>query len=680
MEYIVGAKPVTDYVMDKKLGTRERMKLFSEVCEAVHHGHQKGIIHRDLKPSNILVDSSGQVKIIDFGVARSTDSDMAVTTLQTSVGQLIGTLQYMSPEQCAADPHDIDTRSDVYALGVVLYEMLCERLPYDLKGTVIHEATRVIREQQPPRLSTLNKKLRGDVETIVLKALEKDRDRRYQSASALSDDIRRYLNNEAISARPASVLYQFRMLVRRNRAIFGAASTVFVTLVVGVIVSTLMYLEAENARGQAEQARTSAELQRVQAEEITRFLRSTLASVDPATALGREVTVKEMLDQAAERIDAAFESNPVAEANLRMTIGESYRALGKYRESERHLRAALKLRDEKLGRVSEGVATTLSELGAVLEATGKYEEAASIWTEALDIRRELLGDEHETVAESRTNLGVLLWRQGDYEAAEPLWREALTIRRLRLGDRHPKVAASLSNLGTLLKDKGDYAESEVLHRQALAMRKELLSEVHPSVAESLNNLAALLWDQGKYEEAEALFRQTLVIHRRLHGAEHPDIARSLSNLGEVLAKRGEYDEAVGLVLEAVAMQRKLVGEGQPDVGLMLTALAETLLAKGDLLAAESAAQEAATILRKVLPDRHWLTALAESVWGASLSALSGYSEAEPLLLKAYDVIKATRGEGDNYTLTACQRIIELYEAWGKSDKTATCRTILRDSP
>jgi non-specific serine/threonine protein kinase/serine/threonine-protein kinase len=220
MEYIPNARPITAFAKDKKLGTRDRLRLSARVCDAVHHGHQKGIIHRDLKPGNILVDFNGDPKIIDFGVARGTDSDMAVTTLQTDVGQLIGTLQYMSPEQCVADPHDIDTRSDVYALGVVLYELLCDRLPYTVTRFAMHEATRVIREQAPTRLSTVNKTLRGDVENIAHKALEKDRDRRYQSASEFAQDIRRYLAGEAIIARPPSIVYQLRVFARRNKAVF----------------------------------------------------------------------------------------------------------------------------------------------------------------------------------------------------------------------------------------------------------------------------------------------------------------------------------------------------------------------------------------------------------------------------------------------------------------------------
>ena len=234
MEYIPAAMPITAYGEAKKLGTRERLELFTKVCDAVQHGHGKGIIHRDLKPSNILVDSSGQPKVIDFGVARSTDSDLAVTTLQTDIGQLIGTLQYMSPEQCLADPHDLDTRSDVYALGVVLYELLCGKVPYDVSKAAVFEATRVIQETTPARPSSFSKTLRGDVETVVLKALEKDRERRYRSAAEFGEDLRHYLNDEPISAQPPSLSYQVRMFARKNRTVFRAGVAVILALVVGL--------------------------------------------------------------------------------------------------------------------------------------------------------------------------------------------------------------------------------------------------------------------------------------------------------------------------------------------------------------------------------------------------------------------------------------------------------------
>jgi non-specific serine/threonine protein kinase/serine/threonine-protein kinase len=221
MEYIPGARPITLYAQERHLGVRERLKLLAEVCEAVHHGHQRGVVHRDLKPSNILVDSGGSVKLIDFGVARAVDADFSLTTAQTGVGQLVGTLQYMSPEQCAADSGDIDTRSDVYAIGVVMYEVLAGKLPYDLSGVPVFEAPRIIREQPPERPSSVDPALKGDLSLVMLKALEKDRSRRYQSAAELGQDIRRFLTGEGITARPPSVAYQARVFARRHRSLGG---------------------------------------------------------------------------------------------------------------------------------------------------------------------------------------------------------------------------------------------------------------------------------------------------------------------------------------------------------------------------------------------------------------------------------------------------------------------------
>ncbi|MHC4995701.1 MAG: serine/threonine protein kinase, partial [Planctomycetota bacterium] len=267
MEYITGAKRITEYVRDKGLSTHERLELFLEVAQAVHHGHTKGIIHRDLKPDNILVDSHGRVKVIDFGVARATDSDMAVTTLQTDIGQLIGTVQYMSPEQVEAEPDDLDTRSDVYSLGIVLYETLCGQLPYDVSKLKIYDATRVVREKEAMKLSTIDSKLRGDVETIVAKALVKDRDRRYQSALELAKDIEHYLRDEPISARPPSLTYQVSVFARRNKGLMTGVAAVFGALLLGLAGMSYLYVDTNLARHDAERARASEAAQRQFAEQ-----------------------------------------------------------------------------------------------------------------------------------------------------------------------------------------------------------------------------------------------------------------------------------------------------------------------------------------------------------------------------------------------------------------------------
>ncbi len=324
MEYIVGAKPITEYVKEKDLGTRQRMALFTQVCDAVHHGHQKGIIHRDLKPSNILVDTQGQVKIIDFGVARGTDSDMAVTTLQTDIGQLLGTLQYMSPEQCEGDPHDIDTRSDVYALGVVFYEMLCDRLPYIVTRAAIHEATRIIREEQPSRLTSGSKTLKGEIETIALKALEKDRERRYVSTLAMAEDIERYLKHQPIVARPPSVAYLFSKFVRRRRVPLAVAAVVLLTS------GAAVYFQTQASRARLAVAR-AAELAQA-SKELTR--RAT--DIHEWVQEGKDELALRTCNRALE-LDP---SNPLALRTmgfLRLARGDFRRALDLYNRGLRPL-------------------------------------------------------------------------------------------------------------------------------------------------------------------------------------------------------------------------------------------------------------------------------------------------------------------------------------------------------
>ncbi len=375
MEYVRG-ETLGEYASQRKPSVRQRLALLADICDAVHHAHQKGVIHRDLKPGNILVDEQGQPKILDFGVARATDADVQLTTLQTDVGQLIGTLAYMSPEQVAGNPQELDTRSDVYGLGVLCYQLLTGRLPYDMSGRTIPEAARAIAEDDPAPLSSINRVFRGDLETIVAKALEKDRRRRYQSASDLAADIRRYLSNQPISARPVTTLYQLRKFAGRNRLFVSGVAAAFVLLSAALAQVTWERNRARAAERLAEQRRTEVASQAAKADAIRQFLADMLASVDPAIARDRDtVLLKEVLDDAARRVGEEFGRQPEIQASLHDTIGHTYLMIGLYDQAEHHARQALKLRGESRSQRHADIANNLADLGGALVEKGNLDEA-----------------------------------------------------------------------------------------------------------------------------------------------------------------------------------------------------------------------------------------------------------------------------------------------------------------
>lgn len=497
MEYIPNATPITTFARSKQLGTTELLELFIQVCEAAHHGHQKGVIHRDLKPSNVLVDTAGQAKIIDFGVARSTDSDMAVTTLQTSVGQLIGTLQYMSPEQCAADPQDLDTRSDVYALGVILYELLCDRLPYDITGLEIHQATAVIRDRAPTRLSAIVKTLRGDIETIVLKALEKDRDRRYQSAADLAQDLRRFLNSEAISARPPSMIYHVRIFARRNKALVGSVATVFAILVVASVVSMMAYLNAEDARAKAEVSRLAAvsaqaetEVQRKEAEQnysqakvIRDFFLGTMDFLGRTAKQNRDVTARGLLYQFGEwTSEGELSAEPLAEAVVRLTLARWYAGFGDFPLAEEHIEKALALRQSNLS------------------------------------------ENHPDVLRAKQVKAWILNQQGKFVEAEPLARDSYEGLRLiqQPGERNRGFAFGI--LVENLEGQQKFAEIEDVARSEWEAYRDAHGEEQRGAQDRLNVYWRALHSQGKDDEAVPLAAHYIELKKRSAGKPNARIS------------------------------------------------------------------------------------------------------------------------------------------------------------
>src|SRR5580658_3738389 len=432
MEFIRG-QPLLEYAAAHKLNTRQRLELMAKICEAVHHAHQRGIIHRDLKPGNILVDETGQPKILDFGVARATDSDAHVTR-QTDLGQLVGTLAYMSPEQVLADPLELDTRSDVYGLGVILYELLAGRLPYKISPK-LHEALQTIREEEPTSLSTLSSAYRGDIETIVAKALEKDKTRRYPSAAELAADIRRYLQDEPIMARPASTLYQLQKFARRHKALVLGVAAVFVVLIAGIIVSA-----REASRANAESATSRAISDFLQNDLLAQA--SAVNQSRPNTKPDPDLKVRTALDRAAARITGRFDRQPEVEAAIRDTIGQTYLDLGLYPEARMQLQRALELRRRMLGEKSPETLRTMSRLGYAGYLQGKYPEAEPLLSHALEVQRRVLGPDNPDTLSSMSDLATVYWARGKYPQAEVLNRQTLEIRRRVLGPEHPDTLKS----------------------------------------------------------------------------------------------------------------------------------------------------------------------------------------------------------------------------------------------
>jgi serine/threonine protein kinase len=439
MEFIRGTA-LRQYAEAHQLSSRQRLELMAKVCDAVEHAHQRGIIHRDLKPGNILVDETGQPKVLDFGVARVTDSDVQATR-QTDVGQLIGTLAYMSPEQVTADPLELDTRSDVYALGVILYEMLANRLPYDLSHQ-LHEAARAIREEDPTKLSSINRAYRGDVETIVAKALEKGKGRRYASAAELAADIRRYLADEPITARPASTSYQLQKFARRHKALVTATAMVFAVLVAGVVVSTVEAVKARRAEQTAQAVNDF-----LQNDLLAQASANTQAS--PTNKPDPDLKVRTALDRAAAKIGGKFAQQPEVEAAIRDTIGQTYIDLGLYPQARKQLESALELRRHMLGVKHPKTLKTTSRLGTVVLKQGLFPEAEALLRNSLDMQRSVLGSTHPDTLATMNNLGIVYTDEAKYREAEAILSEALDIRRRVLGPEHPLTVSSITSLANV---------------------------------------------------------------------------------------------------------------------------------------------------------------------------------------------------------------------------------------
>jgi tetratricopeptide (TPR) repeat protein len=671
MELVPGV-PLEEHLLAHPLGepglrsqVRDRLAIFLKICEAINYAHQRGVIHRDIKPSNIVIVSEpgdhalsrarqGEpwIKILDFGLARITDLDEADASVRTHAGQIQGSLSHMSPEQASGNVDEIDLRTDVYSLGVILFQLLTDQSPYDLAGAKLHEALQAIREQPPRKPGDVFGFLRGDLETIVLKALEKEPARRYQSALALAEDVERFLTAQPILAHPPSTRYQLRKLVARHRTFVAGAAVIFVLLVAFGAAMSVMFQQQRRERLRADEARQKAQLEASKAQQVTSFLQQMLASVDPGEALGREVTVREVLDEAARRAETGLAAQPEVAAAVRSTIGLTYMALGLYDAAEPHLRSALATRESLFGENDLEVAGSLNDLAALLWKRGDYPTAEPLFRRALATQRKILGGDNAEVAASLNNLGLLCKEQGRFAQAESLCQESLTLRRKLFGEENAEFALSLSNLATLQQTQGKLAQAEATGREALAVRRSLLGQRHPDVALSLNNLASTLQTEGKYAEAESLMRESLAMGRSILGSEHPSVASTLNNLALLVTYEGKYAEAESLYREALRLYRKQLGDEHPSVASALNNLASLYQTEGKPAQAEPLYRQTLQMRRKLLGREHPGVATSLSNLALVLQDQGKLGEAEPLFRQSLAMRRKLLGDEHPHTANA----------------------------
>ena len=644
----------------EKFALRHAAKLVATIARAVHHAHQRGILHRDLKPGNILLDTQGQPHVTDFGLAKVMSQESSLTQSQLAMG----TPSYMAPEQASGRTKQLTTVADVYGLGVILYELLARRPPF--RGATPAETMRLVAETEPQAPRLLNPEVDKDLETICLRCLEKEPQKRFGSAQALAEDLERWLSGEPILARPISPPEKLWRWCRRKPAIASLAAAVVLLLVTVTVVSMLAARRATMARDaekrervQAEIARTNEVMLRTQAEAkeraakveanklvgLTMFFDEMLKGVGPAVARGRDTQMlKEILDKTAIRVGEDLKNNPEVEALLRSTLGKVYFDLGDFPRAEAMNRESLALYKRLRGDEHPDVASALGALSIRLEHVGKLAEAEALSREVLAMYRKLRGNEHQDVADALGNLGAILMNRGKFDEGEALFREGLALHKKLANTNDTAMASTLNNLGHALYERRKLAEAEPMLREALTLRRQLLGEDHPMVSTTLNNLALTLEAKGKFAEAEPLHRESLALRRKLHGNEHPKVAVALNNLALVLRRQGKLAEAEILVREALAMQRKLLGNEHPDVAWSLSSLGQLLSVQNKPADAEPLFREALSMRRKLLGNEHPRVAITLHGLADVLETQNKLAEAELLFREGLELAQKRYGK------------------------------------
>jgi len=687
MELVKGV-PITRYCDELRLTPRERLELFLPVCQAIQHAHQKGIIHRDVKPSNVLVapyDGRPVPKVIDFGVAKATGQRLSERTLFTGFGAVVGTLEYMSPEQAELNNRDIDTRSDIYSLGVLLYELLTGTTPLTRERrthAAFTEMLRFIREEEPPRPSTrlsdskdslpsisaqrhmeparLTKLVRGELDWIVMKALDKDRNRRYETANGFADDVERYLKDESVQACPPSAGYRLRKFLRRNKRAALAIGTVLVLLIIGVVGTSIGLIRAIAAEKKASAALQRADEEARTAKAVSAFLQKDLlglADIGKQPSLFRggagrnpNVTVRELLDRAAENIEGEFGDQPLTEAALRLTIGDAYEALSRYPEAQDHLERSVQLRADHLGADHPDTLISKYRLAVVYHQRSRYAQATPLILEVVAARSTRLGPDHPDTLTSKKELAELYEELGKHEMAVQLYEEVLRARTARLGPDHPDTLESKSNQAKLYMDQRQFARAAELYEEVLRVRTARLGPDHPDTLTSKNDQIELYIQQGRFAEAERLAQEVLRFRMQKLPPDHLDTLVSKYDLAHVYLSQGNYLKAEPLYLEAVRASTAKLGADHMFTLYCKNSLGMLYEYQGEYAKAEEMYQQELKASMSVNGSNHPTTLTAKNNLASLYDDQGQYRRAEPWYLGAFQGDLAIFGPEHSFTL------------------------------